>query len=99
MGRNGYAAFLRHIGPRPSPEHSLDRIDNARGYEPGNVRWATIYQQARNTRWNRVLEFRGERRCVAEWAEILGLRATTIYDRLYAGWSVEAALTTAPRHW
>ncbi len=41
---------LLNIGPRPSAFHSLDRIDNMRHYEPGNLRWATRAEQARNKR-------------------------------------------------
>lgn len=41
---------LWNIGPRPTPAHSLDRIDNERHYEPGNLRWATRSEQARNKR-------------------------------------------------
>ena len=41
-------AFLDYVGPAPSPYHSLGRIDNDRGYEPGNVRWETASEQARN---------------------------------------------------
>jgi hypothetical protein len=46
--RAHFPAFLKHIGPRPSKRHSLDRIDNRRGYEPGNVRWATRRTQSSN---------------------------------------------------
>jgi hypothetical protein len=53
--RHDFPAFLAHIGPHPGPGFSLDRIDNDRGYEPGNVRWATATQQRHNrrtkTRW------------------------------------------------
>lgn len=46
--QNDLRAFLDYIGPAPSPQHSLGRIDNDRGYEPGNVRWETASEQARN---------------------------------------------------
>lgn len=49
-GVGGFERFLAHIGPRPSSEHSLDRIDNDSGYAPGNVRWATRSVQAFNRR-------------------------------------------------
>jgi hypothetical protein len=41
LWRMSYAEFIAHIGRRPTPGHSVDRIDNSRGYEPGNVRWAS----------------------------------------------------------
>jgi hypothetical protein len=49
--RNSFEAFLAHIGPKPSPIHTVDRFpDNAGDYRPGNVRWATPAQQAENRR-------------------------------------------------
>jgi len=54
--RGSFEAFLADMGERPSPRHSIDRIDNSRGYEPGNCRWATTYQQAQNTSRTRLTE-------------------------------------------
>lgn len=88
-----FPAFLAHVGPRPSPSHSLDRIDNERGYEPGNVRWSTRSEQQRNKRGNNTLTAFGETMCVAAWAERIGLRHSTIRRRLDAGWVAEDALT------
>lgn len=48
--RDDYPAFLAYVGRKPSPKHSLDRIDVGRGYEPGNVRWATAREQRINQR-------------------------------------------------
>lgn len=47
---HGFSRFLAHVGPKPFAEYSLDRIDNSRGYEPGNVRWTDIETQNRNRR-------------------------------------------------
>ena len=92
-----FAQFFAEVGPRPSNKHSLDRIDNAKGYEPGNVQWATVKEQTRNTRSNRMLTFQGKTQCLAAWAEELGLPCSTIKSRLKLGWSIEKALTTAGR--
>lgn len=50
LGDAGVANFIADMGPRPTPRHSLDRIDNSTGYEPGNCAWVTKGEQSRNTR-------------------------------------------------
>lgn len=50
---NDASAFLSYMGPKPSPAHTLDRINNDGNYEPGNVRWATKGQQNANQRKRR----------------------------------------------
>lgn len=88
-----FANFYADMGPRPSPEHSLDRIDNSKGYELGNCRWATDSEQGRNKRNNSMLTLNGETLCITEWAARTGLKRRTIQARLIYGWSVERALT------
>lgn len=65
---NDYKLFRLDMGERPSSKHSLDRIDNSKGYEPGNVRWATSMEQNSNRGNNVWIETRGERRTIAGWA-------------------------------
>lgn len=95
--RNSYEAFLEDMGRRPGPLFSIERIDNDRGYEPGNCKWATRTEQNRNTRQNVLLTAFGKTQCVTAWAEELGISAQLIRNRLRRrGWTVKAALTTPP---
>lgn len=54
-----FVCFLAHIGRAPSQKHQVDRIDNQRGYEPGNVRWATSKTQSMNRRNSKTWHVKG----------------------------------------
>lgn len=88
--------FLDDMGEKPTGK-SIDRINNDGAYEPGNCRWSTQREQCRNIARNRLITFRGETRCVSEWAEVLGLNVSSINYRLSAGWTDERALTEPMR--
>jgi len=93
---NCSAEFLAYVGKAPGPEYSLDRIDNKKGYEPGNVRWATRAQQANNKRNNVIVEYMGRTMTLAQLAEEI-IRSCRIpkrqmMDALYdAMWKVKNA--------
>ena len=82
---NSFDAFIESVGRCPDGFVSIDRIDNNRGYEPGNCRWSTPKEQCRNTRRNVILTVNGESKCIAEWAEITGLPYSRIYARYVRG--------------
>ncbi len=90
--RNSFQAFREDMGPKPSMDHSIERIDGTKGYEPGNCRWATRKEQCRNKKNNRNITFQGRTQCVAAWAEELGIHRSTIMHRMNKGLSPEDAL-------
>jgi len=73
-----YSLFVLDMGERPSINHTLDRIDNDRGYEPGNVRWATAKEQNRNKTNNHIVDINGEKKTISEWAELFGVTAPAV---------------------
>src|SRR4029077_20496278 len=71
--RHSFPQFLADVGLRPSPRHSLDRINNEKGYVPRNVRWPLPEVQCNNMRVNPRLTFKGRSQTVSQWARELGI--------------------------
>lgn len=81
-----------------SPGLTIDRIDNNKGYSPDNCRWATPYEQSRNTSKNVYITYNGKTQTLKDWSKELGIKNTTLHNRIhYYGWSIEKAFTTPVR--
>lgn len=92
--RNDFFAFYHHVGSRPSSDHSIGRIDNEKGYEPGNVRWETDIQQANNKRDSHFVVIDGVRKTLSEWCREYGVHSSRVLGRVKTGWDIVTAITT-----
>lgn len=90
--RRNYSKFLEDMGRRPSPQHSLDRIDNDGWYSPDNCRWATKREQNINKGGVRLLTIDGKTLCITEWSELSGTPKGSIFNRLRCGWPQKDAV-------
>jgi hypothetical protein len=75
--------FIYDMGKRPNNQYSIERLDNNNGYYKENCIWATKKQQTRNVRSNVILIANGEKKCLSEYAEILGFSWQKLYYRLF----------------
>lgn len=94
---DNFEPWNKELGPRPSPDHSVDRIKNEGNYERGNLKWSTAREQALNKRTNRYLEFNGIRKKWAEWEVEYGLPKGTVKNRIKLGWDAARILLTPIR--
>lgn len=95
---NDFEAFLLDMGPRPSPSHSIDRIENDDGYHPDNCRWALPREQTANRRCTRLVNVDGLDIPLSALATKCGIPANTLRARIIdLGWSLEKAMAEPVR--
>jgi len=88
------ANFIADMKERPSSQHTIDRIDNNKGYSPNNCRWATRVEQGRNKRNNKIIKINGVEKCLSEWVEQYKTQHSMVYARIFRrGWDPVKALT------
>lgn len=89
-----FRAFYADMGPRPSPNHSIERKDNDGHYTPDNCVWLLSKYQVRNMSTTMFLTYNNLTKSVSEWAEITGIHVKTLYARKHRyGWSDEETVT------
>lgn len=89
---SSFESFLEDMGPRPTPTHSIDRINPNAGYFPENCRWATRLEQSRNKRGTTRIELLGLLLTFGEWQEITGTPCYRMRSRIKSGRSPADAI-------
>lgn len=80
---DSFENFLTDMGERPSPKHSLERKRIKEGYTPENTIWLLRNLQSRNTSRTVFIEYKGQRRTLLEWSELLGVKRNVLYNRIF----------------
>lgn len=87
-----FRSFLADMGRRPTPNHSIDRIDNNGPYSPENCRWATQREQNSNQRRNHLVTIDGVTKTLMDWANHVNAPYVRLRKRLEAGWDAKTAI-------
>ena len=83
--------FLSDMGLKPTPQHSIERIENNKGYYKENCKWAVMLEQQNNRRSNHHITLNGETHTLAQWCRIKKLRYDSVKKRIKIGWNPQDA--------
>lgn len=92
-----FEAFFEDMGTKPTPSHTIERINNNGNYEPDNCNWIPHDKQAVNRRNNHLITIDGVTLTIAEWRRHFGISKNAYDGRIHLGWSIIDALTTPVR--
>lgn len=87
-----FARFAADVGMRPAKGLDLDRRDNNRGYEPGNLRWVTHQTNVYNTRRSRMVTIKGVTKHFSVWADENNISRGTLHYRINMNWPEDRLL-------
>lgn len=90
---DAFESFYSDMGPRPSSQHSLDRVDSDKDYSKSNCRWATHLEQQNNRSGTRKIHLNGEVLTSSELSRRFNIPAATIRSRIDAGWAIEDVIS------
>lgn len=94
--KNSFSNFIMDMGSRPSLKHSIERIDNNKGYCKSNCRWATMKEQCGNRRNNVFVTLNGETKIITDWCKFYDIKISTVYSRINRNkdWGYEKIFST-----
>ena len=90
--KNSFENFLADMGLKPTPKHSIDRIDNDGDYQKDNCKWSTRVEQQNNRSSNRLITIEDVTLTITQWEKKMGFSKNVIQDRLKSGWSERDAV-------
>lgn len=92
-GEHGAENFIKwSLANGYSDDLTIDRIDGSKGYSHENCRWATRKEQSNNNRNNHILEYKGKKQTLMQWAEEYNINYGTLWSRINNGWDIGKAL-------
>lgn len=77
-----FSNFYNDMGRRPSPKHTIGRIDNDGDYCPENCRWESNIEQQRNKSNTLFYLYKGEKRTIGEIADDIGVSYKSLYEKI-----------------